>query len=265
MAPAQLSRLRPQITALSSLFEHPSAYIKSLENLLEKYQSDIDISSSRIESYSLIKRMNIPEIVISQLDISFNHLVRSYPEKAIEIAEAIWKNEHFEYKQIAFLLLSKLPINKVHVFFDSVDQWITHETETPVFHSLLETIRLNQSLSQNDRWIDKITSWAISDNIRLRKFGLIGFIDFIQAGKQYPPPELIKKFKVVFSNPNIKTNTETLELIKILASYSSNETAALLISLGINNPKPEVKKFIRKCLHLFPQSLAERIKNVSQI
>ena len=82
MAPAQLSRLRPQITALASQFEDVDAYLLSLTALFKTYSSDIDIAASGITPHSLMPKLNIPMVVINQLEISFNHLGKTYPDQA---------------------------------------------------------------------------------------------------------------------------------------------------------------------------------------
>lgn len=265
MAPTQLSRLRPQISALSSLFEHPQTYLTSLTVLLEQYRSEVEIASDGITPHSLIKKMNVPEVVISQLEISFNHLVPKFPQQAIEIAKEIWNREFLEYKRLSIQLLSRLPDDELHIYLDHLAHWVNNETEAPIISVILETARENSDLWHHPRWIELITDWISSDEIRLKKIGLRSITDLIQKENQFPPPDLIKKIKPAFSRPGISINTELMEMIKIMASLSLNETAAFLISLGVQDPDPETKKFLRKCAQFFPSTLAERIRTTAQV
>ena len=265
MAPAQLSRLRPQISALSSLFEHPKRFINSLTALLEQYRSELEISADGISPHSLVKRMNVPEIVISQLILSFNHLVKIFPLQTIEIAKEIWNREFFEYKQLAIHLLSKLPGEELPTYLDHLTHCVNNETEGPILSVILETARENPELRRDIGWQELITAWVASDDIRLKKIGLRSITDLIKMENQFPNPTLIKKIRPAFSNPGISINLELMEIIKIMASLSLNETAAFLISLGVHNPDPETKKFLRKCAQFFPSELADRIKSAAQV
>jgi hypothetical protein len=265
MAPAQLSRLRPQISALSSLFEHPQTYIKSLTTLLEQYRSEIEVSADGISPHSLIKKMNVPEIVISQLIISFNHLVKTFPQQTIEIAKEIWNREYFEYKQLSIHLLSKLPGKELPIYLDHLAQWVKNDTEAPILTVILETARENPELQRDSGWLELISAWVASEDIRLKKIGLRSITDLIKMENQFPDPARIRKIRPAFSNPGISINLELMEITKLMASLSLNETAAFLISLGIQNPDPETKKFLRKCAQFFPPALSERIKSTAQV
>jgi len=260
MAPAQLSRLRPQISALSSLFEHPPIYIQSLTALLETYRSEIEVSVDGITPFIMIKKMNVPEVVISQLEVSFNHLVKIFPQQAVKIAKEIWNRDFFEYKRLSIQLLSRLSGDNLHIFIDHLAQWVNKDIEAPILTVILETARENPELRKDIRWLELITTWVSSNDIRLKKVGLRSINDLIKMENQFPDPVLINKFKPAFSNPGISIYAELIEVIQTMASLSLNETAAFLISLGVQNPEPETKKFIRKCAQFFPPTLAERIK-----
>lgn len=264
MSPAQLSRLRPQISALSSLFDKPEKYIDSLTKLLEKYRSDVDTSSDSISSYSMVSRLNVPDIVISQLEISYNHLVREYPQQTTEIANKIWDNEYFEYKQLALGLLSKLPISSLEKYFDFIQEKITEETETPIFSVILDIANSNLGIQKNESWLNILTSWVSSEDKRLKKIGLQAFLNLIRDQNQFPAPDQLKIIRPIFINPTLAINADLLELVEVLSDLSINEAAAFLISIGVQNPKPDVAKFMRKCAKFFPEPLFDRITNAAE-
>ena len=260
MSPAQLSRLRPQISALSSLFEDPDSYIKSLSILLEKYQSDIGISADGISPYTLVKKFNVPEIVISQLGVSFNHLVKTYSIHAIEIAGKLWEKEQLEYKLLSLKILSKLPVESLDVYFDHIKNYIDADTDFYIFSSILDASRSNPSILGSSTWLNIIFEWASAQEARLKKIGIKAIREVIEKKEQYPPPQLMKRITPIFLSPSIAINGELYELVKVLAKLSINETTAFLISMGMINPNPDISKFLRKCAPLFPEALAEKVK-----
>jgi len=265
MSPAQLSRLRPQISALSSLFDQPEKYIDALTKLLEQYRNDVEPTSDGIQPYSLVKKLNVPGVVISQLDVSYNHLVKAHSQQTIEIAKTIWKCDYIEYKQLSLLLLSKLPEKFSDSYYSFITENISEESETPLYFFLVEIASKNSEIQQDHRWMNIFISWVVSPDKRLKKFGIQAAVDFIQSLKQYPSPEFMKLIKPVFLNPYIAIHADLLGLVNLLADYSINETAAFLISIGVQNPNNDISKFLRKCAVFFPPPLSERIKNTSQL
>lgn len=261
MATAQLSRLRPQINALSSLYKDPQAYIAGLTAMLNKYRNEVDYSSAGITAHSLIARMNIPDIVITQLGISFNHLVKVYSDESITIANQLWEKEYFEYKQLSILLLSKLPPEQIEHFFNFITTKVNNESETPIFSAIIDTAHSVPIIRTDKRWHNLVIAWASANEVYIKKIGLQAMTELVLIESNYPFPELVKAIKPIFIDPNISIRSELLDLVKSLISLSSNETAAFLISLSIQNPKPEVDKFVRKCLPFFSDNLAEKIKN----
>jgi len=265
MAPAQLSRLRPQIIALSSLFEQPHQYIKALVALLEKYRSEVDISTAGIKPHSLIRKLNIPQILTEQLGISFNHLCNQYPEEAIQIAKSIWDLDYFEYKQISLLLLSNLPNDFQDNFFSHILHDVTHESPSPIFSIILEIMEQDLDQENANNWLVIINSWLESEHLYLRKQGVRTLSKFLKARNQFLPPQISSSLSQIFSNPTISMQGELIELVKILSAISLNEAAALLISLGVQNPHKDTRVFLRKCAFLFPENIAKTIRETSHI
>jgi len=264
MPAAQLSRLQPQINALSSLFGTPATYVEALSGLLEKYRGELDHSAADITAYSLIKRLNVPDIVLSQLGISYNYLAATYPEQAVSIADVIWEYAYFEYKQLALNLLSKLPDEQIAIFFERITRWVQEDTEVPIISEILNIGKSNSKISSHPSWIALIANWSNSDDFHLAKIGLRALKDFIAVNKSYPLPGIFIVIQPIFAYPNIKIHTELLELVKALIHNSMNETAAFMISLAIQYPHLEMQKFIRKCIPFFPDLAAQKIKESLQ-
>jgi hypothetical protein len=181
------------------------------------------------------------------------------------IAEELWSREYFEYKQLSLLLLSRLPSEQLDGFFDHIAHALTSDTESPILSVVLELARSKPEIRFDDRWLRIITVWASADDTHLKKFGLKAMADFMNGNSQIPLPDIFKVIKPVFSNPNIAINSELLNLTRELVSHSINETAAFLISVGIQYPTPEVRKFIRRCTPLFPDPAASQIRESIQV
>ncbi|MCD6356761.1 MAG: DNA alkylation repair protein [Anaerolineaceae bacterium] len=260
MAPVQLERLRPQINAVASLFEKYDLFIKSLVSLLESYSSEINISPSQISPYSLIQKLNVPQVVLNQLEVSFSHLTPIYPTQAKKIADHLWKKEYFEYKEIALLISSNLPPDEINWFFNKIEQWINKDTETPIVDIVLGIMKKNEDLITNNKWFFLIKKWIYSKNNHLKKIGLFALSDLIALNSYQNLPAVFHLIEPIISKPNVSINSNLIKVIKTLVDKSESETAAFIIHLATLYPTPELLLFIRKCLPFFRDFNSSEIK-----
>jgi len=77
MPSVQLERLRPQINAIVAQYEHSDLFTRSLLSFLVSYAGNVDSSPYQISAYSIIPKLNIPQVVLNQLEISLKHLAHT--------------------------------------------------------------------------------------------------------------------------------------------------------------------------------------------
>jgi hypothetical protein len=261
MPSVPLERLKPQINAITLQYENSDLFVNSLIALLKSYSSEIDHSSTKISSYSIIPQMNVPMVVLNHLEISLKHLAKKFPDQTIIIASTIWEQRYFETKKIAIFLLSNLPAQENFAFFDRIDNWITEDIEQPILLEIFDNLNKSKILSQDPKWILLIETWLSSKIGRLNKIGLRALVNHLHSKPIKDLPSVFRIIEPLLSNPHISINNELLEMVKALITVSQAETAAYLIHLSIIYPKKETLSFIRKCLSMFDSYFASEIKN----
>lgn len=265
MPSVQLERLRPQINAITSQYANSELFSKSLLALLKSYGGEIDESSSQISPYSIIPRMNIPQVVLNQLEISLKHLAKIFPNQTKIIIEKLWEQNYFETKKIAIVLLSNLPVEENNYYFEKIEAWVDEDIEQPIINGIFENTNKVTGMSQNPQWMHLIETWLGSKNERMQKIGLIALTNRIRLDTQKNLPTVFRLVEPLFSNPHVSINNDLLNLIGSFISASEPEVAAFLIHLTAIYPKPEIYSFIRKCLPLFDPYFASEIKKVLSI
>jgi hypothetical protein len=265
MPSVQLERLRPQINAITSQYEDSELFIKSLIALLKSYSGEIDESSSQISPYSIIPRMNIPQVVLNQLEISLKHLAHKFPDQTKIIAENLWEQNYFEIKEIAIILISNLPAKENNYYFEKIEAWVDEEIEQPIINSIFEKTNKIVEMAQDTQWMLLIETWLSSKIERMQKIGLIALTNRIRLDTQKNLPVVFRLVEPLLSDPHVSINNDLLKLVGSLISASEPETAAFLIHLAAIYPKPEIFSFIRKCLPLFDQYFASEIKKLLTI
>ena len=265
MPSVQLERLRPQVNAIVTQYENSDVFCKSLIALLRTYSSDVDPSFYKITSYSILPTLNVPQVVLNQLEIAFKHLSQKYPIQTKATARVLWGQNIFETKQIALFLLANLPTDEIEFFITMIDKWVDADIEMPIINHILETISTNAEISNDPRWINLIESWVNSSEIRLQKIGISALTYQIELDGNNNLPKIFRLIEPIFSKPNVSINSDLLNLVESLVNASEPETAAFLIHLAAIYPNPEISSFLRKCLPKFNAYFSSEIKKALKI
>jgi hypothetical protein len=251
MSPVQIERLRPQINALAAQFESSEAFIASLDRLFESYREEIELSPNSFTAFALIPSLNIPEVVLNQLEIIINHKTPIFPEQSKEIAEAFWEKDFLEYKQTAIIMAIRIFSVDPGWFFEKSSQWIIEDTPQPVIDFLLSSISENSRILNHAGWGSIIEKWINSDSVRLQKVGLKALTEKAVQKDFQNLPGIFKIVESIFSNPTLALSNELQNFINKLIGKSEPEISAFLIHMHIMHPSPALAKFIRKCLPFF--------------
>ena len=259
MPSVQLARLRPQINAIFTQYENSYMFTRSLLSLLKSYSGNIDRSPSQISAYSLIPRLNVPQVVLNQLEISLKHLASTYPSQTKSIVEKLWEQRYFESKKIALILLSNLYNQEKDFYFEKINLWVDADIERPIIDVILENAIENKDIFTSKQWLALVEEWLYSKINRLRKIGLSAIADLIDADTYHNLPAIFHLVEPMLSKPHISINKDLITLIYSLIKASQPETAAFLIHLSIMYPKPEVHALIRKCIPFLDQYYASEV------
>ena len=261
MSPIQLERLRPQINAVVSQYQTSDIFIQSLKSLLESYHGDIEISSAGISPYSLIPKLNIPNVILNQLEISLQFLAHKHPVQTIEIVNKLWVEKELEYKSIAIFLLSNLPKNMLDVYFGKVEEWINQDTEAALINVIMENSYTNPEIYKSDYWLSLVERWLVSKSYHVRKVGISSLTHMVTSDSFQILPAFFRMVELIFNDLHVSLHKDLMQLIQSMTEYSQPETAAFLIHLAIISPRKEIFTIIRKFLPFFDNFYANEIKN----
>ena len=261
MPSVQLERLRPQINAIVAQYEHSDIFTRSLLSFLKSYAGNIDSSPYQISAYSIIPKLNIPQVVLNQLEISLKHLAHTYPSQTKPIIEKLWDQQYFESKKIALFLISNLNADERDFYFEKISFWVDADIEDPIINVILEYTKKNKDIFASEQWLLLVEKWMYSKKSRLKKIGLRAIRDLIDSNIHPNLPAIFHLIEPLLSKPNVSINKDLISLISALIVVSQPETAAFLIHLSIMYPKPKVYVLIRKCIPFFNPDYANEISN----
>ncbi|MGV7975504.1 MAG: DNA alkylation repair protein [Anaerolineaceae bacterium] len=267
MTAIDLTRLQKQIGELVSLFSEPTAFIKTLHEILDFYERRAYRPSRVLVPKTFMRSYNLPAQVLPLIEIGLKDSVSLHPAEALALAQTLWQDPYYEARELAALVLGQLPAEFSAEVLRMIEEWIAAPLDRAALHVLLEKASLAPRLAGT--WSAFIEKLLGSPSIRWQSAGLLALaIDL----EQRPLNQYSGVFKLIRSF--IQAGDERLEpnlslVIKNLARSTPNETAYLLKQVLADTPSKDIERQIREYLQYFPPetaaSLHEAVKTHAKI
>lgn len=259
MAPVELSRLKPQITALMLQHEDCDRFMHYLVALMEDYRDKT--KPHFLQRISLLPTFNIPTIVKSELESAFIELAIKEGDSTLPIADALWDFNSYETKIFAITILANIESQDHHQLVGRLAIWIDPKVDPVLISELLNRSIKNLRILENDAFYKLIAQWLGSKEKEIKRTGLKS-ISLIIASKGFTYlPEIFRLLDPVIEQPDFQVRSDMLFLIRNLINYSQAETASFLFSKYQLIQNENTKIFIRKCVQNLDTYYQEDFKN----
>ena len=257
MPAAELSKLKAQISAISTQFEEPPIFLHSVLALMELYSDQHykpgDLSGVR----HLIPEYRLPALVIQQLSISLSELTVAKPIPALQIMDVLWQDKYFEPRLIAAVMLGSLPTHPLKTISERIRNWVNPEIDNDLITALLNSCHRLFSVENMGGWLDQIHHWAKQDNTGFIKIGLQGLQLILDDPNFVNIEKIFPLIEPIMLHPKTALQKDLFSLIESLDNYSEMETTAFLRSILSQTIDTGVIRFVRRCLPLLePESQA---------
>lgn len=267
MTAIDLTRLQKQIEELVSLFSEPTAFIKTLHEILDFYERRAYRPSRELVPKTFMRSYNLPAQVLPLIEIGLKDSVSLHPVQALTLANALWQDPYYEARELAAAVLGQLPVEFGAQILTYIEAWVSAPLDRAALHVLLEKASLAPRLAGT--WSAFIEKLLGSPSIRWQSAGLLALVIDLE---QRPLSKYSGIFKLV--RPFIQAGDERLEMnlslvIKNLARSTPNETAYLLKQVLADTSSKDIERQIREYLQYFPPetaaSLHEAVKTHAKI
>ncbi|NMC16144.1 MAG: hypothetical protein GYA40_05835, partial [Chloroflexi bacterium] len=109
MTAIDLTRLQKQIGELVSLLSEPTAFIKTLHEILDFYERRAYRPSRELVPKTFMRSYNLPAQVLPLIEIGLKESASLHPAEALALAQALWQDPYYEARELAALVLGQLP------------------------------------------------------------------------------------------------------------------------------------------------------------
>jgi hypothetical protein len=259
MSLVQLSRLKSQLNALTTHFNDPVIFKKTLLSLFLLYEKKDSAPGNWQRKNSRLQTYNIPESVMSELESKISGLSRIMPEQALFNADILWGIPYYEPKKIAIVMVSNLNDSFQNEFLQRINSWLLVGVDDDLIKDILATVEEKPAILKNKLWLDLIRTWLNSNDIANIKLGLQA-LDITLSRRYQNLPEIFSILTPLISKPQLVIQKEIRSILQSLIVISPAETASFVMMVRDLYPNDEVLLFLRKCIPLFDNFFQEELR-----
>ena len=260
MPAAELSRLQAQVQAISTQFNQPVDFIKSLLKLLDLYKDNNFHLGTVARMKSIIPTYHDPALVLNELEVNLADLTRQFPSPALQITDQLWKENYFETRWLAVVILGNIACPPVQPILDRLLIWIDPLEDNSLNNQCLSVgTRLLRKHCLND-WLSVVDAWLKDEDEEIKKIGLQAIQVIVSDPDFENFPLIYSALQPVVLDVGVATQKELFNTIEILAQRTPLETATFLHASLTQNKNQQMLILIRRCLPLFEKSIQESIK-----
>ncbi len=260
MPAIQPARLKIQVQEMSQLVDDPTAFLRSLHDLLDFYADRTRRFQRGDRAMSLIRNYRVPNQVLRQIEISLIPVVSPHPDTAIALAEALWEDGWLETRLLAVTIVGQIDPQPPERISDKIRSWGLVCKDPMVIKALAfrGPERLRQE--QRDHFLDVVDEWLGSGELPLVRVGLRAVAHLLEDQHFENLPLVFRWLSPLTRQVDFKTKQALIPDLKLLAQRSPQETAYFLHKILTSTENIHIPGLIRKLLDQFPEHLQDTLR-----
>jgi hypothetical protein len=268
MPAIQLTRLRLQAAHLRDSFSRPEAFVRGLKAMMEYYTDRTHRPGQSGEPPPLISAFHAPAPVLRQILLELTPLIRSEPDRALALTDALWSQNNLECRLLAASILGTLPVENSGGVLERINSWSRAEKEDRLLDALLDQGLQGYRRESSIQLLSLVESWLGSDNLNDQRIGLRTLIALLKDSSFTNLPALFRLLTTLVKAVPTGLRNELIDVLTALARRSPNETAFFLRQNLASPRSLDTAWLIRQLLPEFPEDsragLREALRQVGK-
>ena len=255
------TRLKHQIEELLQIFNTPKVFRRRLQDLFSLYANRALHHGDTPQQQPTSPMYHLPPPLVRQLHMDLKPLIIRDPQAALELGNELWKDSHFEIKQLAVYILGNTPLEEPDLILGQLETWLDPDLDEGLKSTLLSTGTLTLQNKFPTEWESFLQSLLNHSDPKMVGFGIQGIQTSVERTNFNNFPIAFRLLSPIIQNPD-STNMEELEnLTETLIKQSPTETAFFLKQTLSISRSPETSRLIKRSLSLFPENIRQDLKS----
>ncbi len=261
MPAVDIARLKNQAAVLVEKFDQPALLLKELHAILDMYADRtlrIGVVASPI---SILPSYRTPQSVLRQIEMELGPLAATFPEQALALTDALWKDGYLESRLLAASLLGRIH-PETNLLLERITAWVSRTRDEQLRQALLVNSLVRIRRESTSRFLQLMQTWFNPATPKLWANAIHAIIPLIDDPSYENLPPLYNLLSPVIKiMPSIMQN-DLADLIKALYAASPAETIYFLRQVIIGSSSPQLPVTIRRILPRLPARLQPAILEI---
>lgn len=261
MPAIDISRLKMQATVLVEKFDQPVVFLKGLHEILDLY-ADRTLRAGAVASpVSVLPAYRTPPAVLRQIEMELAPLASTFPDQAMSLTDALWKDGYLETRLLAATLLGRIH-PETSLLVERISAWVGRTRDRHVRDALL-TVSLGRLRRESPTaFLKLISGWFDPSSSKMWSNAIYALLPLLEdPSYENLPPVYNAVYWVISTAPSILQN-DLIDLIKALYAASPVETTYFLRQTISGSSTPEALMTFRRMAPSLPAALQPMIQEL---
>jgi hypothetical protein len=263
MPGVELAKFNQQLDRLAEQMSQPERFVHEFRGILEFYSDRTYRAGEKIKITLRLPSYHLPRIVMQNLQQFLERKIpASDPEKAVRVADLLWKEPEVESKSLAAQALGSVRSPYPTIIIQVIDDWIREPIEAGLLKELMDkgtrTLRKDFEVA----WLEKISTLLISTSNRQIITGLLAILPLIQDETFDNLPKLYEMLYPVVSTPSSSVLPELMDVLSALIKCSPTETVSYLAQLMNDTHHPNLLRAVRNIMPAMDTAGQARVRQL---
>lgn len=278
MPAIHLPRLRQQVSELVQNYADPEKFLRELRDLFAFYGDHTKRVSQRTLKTTSLPTENVPQPVLRQIILQLIPYAENAPHAVMVLSRRLWSYAHLEHRQLAAMLLGKLPLNYADEILLLVPNWCQQNHEESILVNLATHSLEKIQKEAPEKLLEYIETWlypappktgeetepAQKPNptalLNLQKLGLSALLPLVSSLTFVNLPRVYSLLKPMLREATTLLRPYLIDLLRPLARRSPQEVTYILRTELNASPNKHLVWLARRTMEDLPPEHQVRLR-----
>lgn len=268
MPAIHLPRLQQQVEGLIEHYADAEKFSRQLRDLFNYYGDKTRRPSQKGKKAFGLPSENVPAPVLRQVVMQLTPYAENTPHAILNLSRSLWKHPILEYRQLAAMLIGKIPVSNIEETLNLIQKWILETPEEDLLSVLAANSLASIRQEAAEVLLERIEKWLAPEKedltksqiLAMQKLGLHALLPFIQDPEFENLPRIYALVKPLLRDSAKALRPYLLDLLLPLAGRSPQEVAYILRSMLEEDPNPHLSWLARRTMEALPPENRERLR-----
>lgn len=258
MPAIDIARLKIQAVVLVEKFDQPAAFLKGLHEILDLYADRTMRVGVVASPVSVLPAYRAPQAVLRQIEMELAPLAGAFPEQAMALTDALWKDGYLETRLLAATLLGRIH-PETPLLLERITAWVARARDRQLRTALLSVSLARLRRESPAEFLKLVSGWFDPSSTRMWSNGIHALLPLIEDGSYDNLPPVFDAVHGLVENAPPVLQNDLAELIRCLYAASPVETTYFLRQTLTASDSPQALLTFRRILPSLPAELQPMI------